>query len=126
VLPHAVRYNRDAGARAMCAHLTRYLEPWNLQRVYSTGKQAGIPMRLADIGMKESGSGARRAHRQPKRLIRTRARSNTSRCWRCCAMLSRGGVRQDEKLVARPGFEAAGRRREALNRGIISPEEDLH
>ena len=54
VLPHAVRYNQQAAAEAM-ARITKSLgadDP--AHGIYDLEKKLALPMRLADIGMKES------------------------------------------------------------------------
>jgi alcohol dehydrogenase class IV len=54
VLPHALRYNRDAAAEAM-ARIAKSLESSDAATgVFDLEKKLGIPMRLADIGMKEA------------------------------------------------------------------------
>jgi alcohol dehydrogenase class IV len=54
VLPHAVRYNFDAAPDAM-RHISRALNaPDPASGIYDLEKKLGIPMRLADIGMKEA------------------------------------------------------------------------
>jgi alcohol dehydrogenase class IV len=54
VLPHAMRYNRDAVPEAM-ARIRRALESSDAATgLFDLEKKLGIPMRLADIGMKEA------------------------------------------------------------------------
>ena len=54
VLPHAVRYNAGAAADAM-ARISRALNADDAARgLYDLEQRLGLPMRLADIGMKES------------------------------------------------------------------------
>jgi alcohol dehydrogenase class IV len=55
VLPHAVRYNYDAARHAM-GRIERALGAGNAASgVYDLEKKLGLPLRLADIGMKEAG-----------------------------------------------------------------------
>ena len=54
VLPHAVRYNSDAAADAM-ARIQRALQAKDAAAgIYDLEKRLGLPMRLADIGLKEA------------------------------------------------------------------------
>jgi len=54
VLPHALAYNRDAATTAM-ARIEKALDaPHAPKGVYDLEKRLGLPMRLADIGMKEA------------------------------------------------------------------------
>jgi alcohol dehydrogenase class IV len=54
VLPHAVRYNHDAAPDAM-ARIRRALQAKDAPAgIYELEKSLGLPMRLADIGMKEA------------------------------------------------------------------------
>ena len=54
VLPHAIRYNRDAAPEAM-ARIAKALEVADAATgLFDLEKGLGIPMRLADIGMKEA------------------------------------------------------------------------
>jgi len=54
VLPHAVRYNRDAAPEAM-ARIKRAIDASDAPGgLHDLEQKLGIPMRLADIGMKES------------------------------------------------------------------------
>jgi alcohol dehydrogenase class IV len=54
VLPHAVRYNHDAAPEAM-KRISRALGAANAaEELWELEKQLGLPMRLADIGMKEA------------------------------------------------------------------------
>jgi alcohol dehydrogenase class IV len=54
VLPHAVRYNRDAAPEAM-ARISRAIETAEpATGLFDLGSKLAIPMRLADIGMKEA------------------------------------------------------------------------
>jgi maleylacetate reductase len=54
VLPHAMRYNREAAPEAM-ARIRKALEASDAATgLYDLEKKLGIPMRLADIGMKEA------------------------------------------------------------------------
>ena len=54
VLPHAVRYNYDAAREAM-KRISRALDAADAALgIYDLEKKLGIPMRLADIGMKEA------------------------------------------------------------------------
>jgi alcohol dehydrogenase class IV len=54
VLPHAMRYNRDAAPEAM-ARIGEALEaPDAATGLFDLEKKLGIPMRLADIGMKQA------------------------------------------------------------------------
>jgi maleylacetate reductase len=53
VLPHAMRYNRDAAPDAM-ARIAKAINASDaVMGIYDLEKSLGIPMRLADIGMKE-------------------------------------------------------------------------
>ena len=53
VLPHALRYNRDAAPEAM-ARIRKALQGSDpATGLYDLEKSLGIPMRLADVGMKE-------------------------------------------------------------------------
>ena len=54
VLPHAVRYNQEAAPEAMAriARAIRAEDP--AAGIYDLEKSLGLPLRLADIGMKES------------------------------------------------------------------------
>jgi len=110
---------------ARCARTCKYsllapADPFWPGRIF-----AGHPDAPGGHRHEGSGSGARRAHRSEAPYPNPRKVEYEP----LLALLRdafEGGVRQDEKLVARPGFEPAAGRREALNRGIISPEEDLH
>ncbi|HEU4353114.1 MAG TPA: maleylacetate reductase [Burkholderiales bacterium] len=54
VLPHAVRYNHDAAPEAM-ARIRRAIEADDAAAgIYDLEKRLGLPMRLADLGMKET------------------------------------------------------------------------
>jgi maleylacetate reductase len=54
VLPHALAYNRDAATKAM-ARIEKALDAPHAPRgVYDLEERLGLPMRLADIGMKEA------------------------------------------------------------------------
>jgi maleylacetate reductase len=54
VLPHALRYNYDAAGEAM-ARIERAAKAKNAaQGIYDLEKKLGLPLRLADIGMKEA------------------------------------------------------------------------
>jgi maleylacetate reductase len=54
VLPHAVRYNHDAAREAM-KRISRAMEASDAAAgIYDLEKKLGLPMRLADIGMKEA------------------------------------------------------------------------
>jgi maleylacetate reductase len=54
VLPHAVRYNHPAAPDAM-ARIRRALQAKDAAAgIYELEKSLGLPMRLADIGMKEA------------------------------------------------------------------------
>jgi alcohol dehydrogenase class IV len=54
VLPHAVRYNHDAAPEAM-KRISRALGAANAaEELWELEKQLGLPMRLADLGMKEA------------------------------------------------------------------------
>jgi alcohol dehydrogenase class IV len=54
VLPHAVRYNRDAAPEAM-ARIRKAIDSSDAPGgLHDLEKRLGIPMRLADIGMKEA------------------------------------------------------------------------
>jgi alcohol dehydrogenase class IV len=53
VLPHAVRYNHDAAPEAM-ARIERAIQAEDAAAgIYDLEKRLGLPMRLADVGMKE-------------------------------------------------------------------------
>lgn len=53
VLPHAVRYNHDAAPKAM-ARIERAIQAEDAAAgIYDLEKRLGLPMRLADVGMKE-------------------------------------------------------------------------
>lgn len=53
VLPHAVRYNHDAAPEAM-ARIRRAIQVEDAAAgIYDLEKRLGLPMRLADLGMKE-------------------------------------------------------------------------
>ena len=53
VLPHAVRYNHEAAPEAM-ARIRRALQAEDAAAgIYDLEKRLGLPMRLADVGMKE-------------------------------------------------------------------------
>jgi maleylacetate reductase len=53
VLPHAVRYNHDAAPEAM-ARIRRAIQAEDAAAgIYDLEKRLGLPMRLADVGMKE-------------------------------------------------------------------------
>jgi len=54
VLPHAMRYNQDAAPEAM-ARIRKSLGGQEAAKgLYELERQLGLPMRLADIGMKEA------------------------------------------------------------------------
>ncbi len=54
VLPHALKYNRDAAPGAM-GRISRAIQSENVvQGLWDLEKQLFLPMRLADIGMKEA------------------------------------------------------------------------
>jgi alcohol dehydrogenase class IV len=54
VLPHAVRYNHDAAPEAM-ARIQRAIQAGDAaSSIWDLEKRLGLPMRLADIGMKEA------------------------------------------------------------------------
>jgi len=54
VLPHAMRYNHDAAAEAM-ARIQKAIQAKDAAAgIYDLAKRLGLPMRLADIGMKEA------------------------------------------------------------------------
>jgi len=54
VLPHAMRYNQDAAPEAM-ARIRKSLAGQEAAKgLYELERQLGLPMRLADIGMKEA------------------------------------------------------------------------
>ncbi|HEX6529810.1 MAG TPA: maleylacetate reductase [Burkholderiales bacterium] len=54
VLPHALRYNYDAARDAM-KRIERAVKAENAARgIYDLEKKLGVPLRLADIGMKEA------------------------------------------------------------------------
>jgi alcohol dehydrogenase class IV len=54
VLPHAMRYNRDAAPQAM-ARLAKALEASDAPgALYDLLRSLGLPTRLADVGMKET------------------------------------------------------------------------
>ena len=79
VLPHAVRYNQEAAPEAM-ARIARAIRAEDPRRIYDLEKSLGLPLRLADIGMKEGDleRAARIAteapYPNPKRSITRRAR----------------------------------------------------
>jgi maleylacetate reductase len=53
VLPHAVRYNHDAAPEAM-ARIRKAIQAEDAAAgIYDLEKRLGLPMRLADVGMKE-------------------------------------------------------------------------
>jgi alcohol dehydrogenase class IV len=53
VLPHAVRYNHDAAPEAM-GRIRRVIQAEDAAAgIYDLEKRLGLPMRLADVGMKE-------------------------------------------------------------------------
>jgi maleylacetate reductase len=54
VLPHALRYNRDAAPEAMAAIEKALGRPGAAEGLYDLERRLGLPMRLADIGMKEA------------------------------------------------------------------------
>ena len=54
VLPHALRYNRDAAPEAMARIEKALNAPDAPKGVYDLEQRLGIPMRLADIGMKQA------------------------------------------------------------------------
>ena len=54
VLPHALRYNRDAAPEAMARIQKALNAPDAPKGVYDLEQRLGIPMRLSDIGMKEA------------------------------------------------------------------------
>jgi len=54
VLPHALAYNRDAATTAMARIEKSLNAPHAPQGVYDLEERLGLPMRLADIGMKEA------------------------------------------------------------------------
>jgi alcohol dehydrogenase class IV len=54
VLPHALRYNRDAAPEAMARIEKALNAPDAAKGLYDLAARLGIPMRLADIGMKEA------------------------------------------------------------------------
>jgi alcohol dehydrogenase class IV len=54
VLPHAMRYNRDAAPEAMTRIEKAIGSPDAAKGLYDLETRLGIPMRLADIGMKET------------------------------------------------------------------------
>ena len=87
VLPHAMRYNYD-GAREAMARVERLGSAVCAGGGLTTSKNLGLPMRLSELGLKETTSSARRAS-PPKRLIRTLGKSSTRRCWSCCGTLTR-------------------------------------
>jgi len=54
LLPHAMRYNQDAAPEAM-ARIRKSLGGQEAAKgLYELERQLGLPMRLADIGMKEA------------------------------------------------------------------------
>jgi alcohol dehydrogenase class IV len=54
VLPHALKYNRDAAPEAM-GRISRAIQSDNaVQGLWNLERQLFLPMRLADIGMKEA------------------------------------------------------------------------
>ena len=54
VLPHAMRYNHDAASEAM-TRISRAIHASDAPTgIFELEKQLGLPMRLADIGMKEA------------------------------------------------------------------------
>ena len=54
VLPHAMRYNEEAAPQAM-ARICKAMQSDNAAAgIYDLEKKLGLPMRLADIGMKEA------------------------------------------------------------------------
>ena len=54
VLPHALRYNEEAAPQAM-ARICKAMQTGNAAAgIYDLEKKLGLPMRLADIGMKEA------------------------------------------------------------------------
>jgi len=54
VLPHAMRYNYDAAAQAMARISKAIAAPDAAGGIYDLETRLGIPLRLADIGMKEA------------------------------------------------------------------------
>src|SRR6185369_230059 len=54
VLPHAMRYNRDAAPEAMARIRSALNTSDAATGLFDLEKKLGIPMRLADIGMKEA------------------------------------------------------------------------
>jgi len=54
VLPHAMRYNRDAAREAMARIRSALNTSDAATGLFDLEKKLGIPMRLADIGMKEA------------------------------------------------------------------------
>jgi maleylacetate reductase len=54
VLPHAVRYNRSAAPEAM-ARIEKAIQSENAAAgIYDLEQRLGLPLRLAEIGMKEA------------------------------------------------------------------------
>jgi maleylacetate reductase len=54
VLPHAVRYNQGAAPEAMARIEKALSQPDAAKGLYDLERGLGVPMRLADIGMKEA------------------------------------------------------------------------
>jgi len=54
VLPHALRYNQSAAPQAMARIEKALNAPDAAKGVYDLEKRLGVPLRLADIGMKEA------------------------------------------------------------------------
>ncbi len=54
VLPHAMQYNRDAAAKAMGRIASAIAAVDAPRGIYELEKSLGLPMRLADIGMKQA------------------------------------------------------------------------
>jgi alcohol dehydrogenase class IV len=57
VLPHALRYNQAAAPQAMARIEKALNAPDAAKGVYDLEKRLGVPLRLADIGMKEADLG---------------------------------------------------------------------
>ena len=94
VLPHAMQYNRDAAPEAMRARGARASRAVDAPRgIYELEQRLGLPMKLADIGMKQADleRAARIAAEAP--YPNPAARSSTHRCSSCCARLTKGHAR---------------------------------
>jgi hypothetical protein len=114
VLPHALRYNQAAAPEAMARIEKALNAPDAAKGVYDLEKRLGVPMRLADIGMKEAD--LERAARIAVEAPNTPRKVSTRRCSACCAPPTRGASPRAARRSPGSALQAAVRMKLSLPR----------